>query len=66
MGEVVEVTENADIMRLQIRFDGKPDSDIRAALKHKGFRWSPSNEAWQRQLTNNARYALRELIEAER
>ena len=28
-----------------------------AALKSWGFRWSPSNKAWQRQLNGNAIYA---------
>ena len=56
------VVENAEIMRLQIFFDGKPDPEIRDVLKGKGFHWSPKNECWQRQLTNNARYALKEII----
>ena len=61
MGESVKVIENTEIMRLQLVFDGKPSDDVRAALKKHGFRWSPKNEAWQRQLTDNARYALRSL-----
>ena len=28
-----EVVENAEIMRLQLRFDGKPDADTRTVLK---------------------------------
>jgi hypothetical protein len=43
-------------MRLQLLFDGKPNDEIRSILKSHGFRWSPYNEAWQRQLTNNAKY----------
>ena len=27
-------------------------------LKKNGFRWSPKNNCWQRQLTENARYSL--------
>lgn len=52
------VTQNADLARLQVRFDGMPDADTRALLKQNGFRWSPREKAWQRQLTANARYAL--------
>ena len=63
MGEPVMVVENAELMRLQLIFDGKPSEEIRAALKKNGFRWSPKNSAWQRQLTDNARYALRWMIE---
>lgn len=34
----------------------------RSILKSNGFRWSPSQGAWQRQLTNNARYALKNYV----
>lgn len=61
--ELFEVVENAEIMRLQLIFDGKPDADTRAVLKKNGFRWSPSNTAWQRQLTDNAKYAVKRVIE---
>lgn len=54
---VVNTTEN----RLQIIFDGKPDADIRTELKSEGFRWAPSQGAWQRQLTDNAMRAARRL-----
>ena len=57
-GEPCTVVENADIMRLQLMFDGKPDEETRSKLKANGFRWSPKNGAWQRQLTENARRAL--------
>lgn len=43
--------------RLQILFDEKPDRDMISTLKSNGFRWAPSVGAWQRQLTNNAKYA---------
>ena len=54
---VVNTAEN----RLQIIFDGKPDADIRTELKSEGFRWAPSQGAWQRQLTDNAMRAARRL-----
>ena len=50
--------ENTEIMRLQLFFDGKPEPEVRDVLKKNGFRWSPKNSCWQRQLTDNARYAL--------
>ena len=56
------VKENKDIMRLQLFFDGKPDEETRKILKTNGFVWSPSQGAWQRQLTNNARFALKNYI----
>lgn len=40
--------------RLQVLYDNKPDGDTIFKLKKHGFKWSPKNKAWQRQLTNNA------------
>ena len=60
-GEPCTVVENAGIMRLQLVFDGKPEAATREKLKANGFRWSPKNGAWQRQLTDNARRALKAL-----
>lgn len=57
-----KVVENTEIMRLQLLFDGKPDDNIRGILKSHGFKWSPTNTAWQRQLTDNARYATQRVI----
>lgn len=54
---VANTTEN----RLQVIFDGKPDADVRTELKGEGFRWAPSQGAWQRQLTDNAMRAARRL-----
>jgi len=61
--ELFKVVENVELMRLQLLFDGKPDAETRDILKKNGFKWSPKNEAWQRQLTNNARYGLKRVIE---
>lgn len=58
----VEVVENAEAMRIQLIFDGKPDDATRALLKSNGFRWSPSFGAWQRQLNNNGIYAARNVL----
>lgn len=57
--EFCKVVENTEIMRLQLIFDGKPEPEVRDILKSNGFRWAPSQGAWQRQLTNNAKYALK-------
>ena len=57
------IVRNGEQNRLQILFDGKPDEETRAALKSNGFRWSPKNQAWQRQLTRNAEYAARQVLD---
>ena len=40
--------------RLQLIFEEKPDADQRQELKSNGFKWAPSQGAWQRQLNQNA------------
>ena len=55
------VVVNTELNRLQILFDDKPDEDVRAELKSNGFKWAPSQKAWQRQLTGNAMYAARRI-----
>lgn len=58
-----KVVENTESMRLQLLFDEKPEPEVREVLRRNGFRWAPSQEAWQRQLNNNARYALERVKE---
>ena len=60
-----EVVINTELNRLQIIFDGKPDDEIRADLKRRGFRWAPSQSAWQRQLTDAAIYAAKKITKVE-
>ena len=48
--------------RLRIRHHEKPDAQTIQELKGNGFRWSPKNKAWQRQLTSNAVYAARRVL----
>lgn len=54
----VRVEECPDDQRLRLIFPGKPDAETIKRLKGSGFRWSPSAGAWQRQLTQAARYAV--------
>lgn len=48
--------------RLQILFDGKPDGQARTLLKKAAFKWAPSRQAWQRQLTPAAESAARHVL----
>lgn len=57
-----KAVENTEMMRLQLFFDEKPEEEMREAIKHHGFKWSPKNGCWQRQLTDNARFSLKYLI----
>src|SRR5690606_11764278 len=56
------IVENAEADRLQIFFDSVPSQEIRNQLKARGFRWSPREGAWQRQLTDNARIAASSIL----
>ena len=62
-GEVVVNTENN---RLQILFEERPDEALRLELKSRGFRWAPSQGAWQRQLTDNAFRAIRQIPQLQK
>lgn len=59
---ICQVVENTELMRIQLVFEGKPDEEVRSILKSNGFKWSPTNGAWQRQLTDNARYSTKKAI----
>ncbi|WP_370007005.1 hypothetical protein [Sinorhizobium fredii] len=58
----IEIKENADIARIQLIFPGKPDDSTRRVLKANGFRWSPSQGAWQRHLNESGRYAAQRVL----
>lgn len=51
--------------RIRIYFDNIPDSDMRTKLKREAFKWSPKNQAWQRQLTSNAIRAVKRALGVE-
>lgn len=55
--------EDPEQMRVQLIFAGKPAEDVRAILKKWAFRWSPRNQAWQRQLTENGKHAARRAMQ---
>jgi len=61
--EGMEIVEDATDMRIRIIFDDIPPEQTRTLLKEYGFKWSPKNSAWQRQLTNNGIYSTKRLLE---
>lgn len=58
----VRVVEDPDLARIQLIYPGKPDEATRDRLKRNGFRWAPSEGAWQRQLNNAGRRAAQEVL----
>lgn len=57
------VIENEQINRYQIIFGGKPAPEIIKNLKENGFKWVPSQKAWQRQITINGKLAIKRFAE---
>jgi hypothetical protein len=59
-GGMIEISNTDE--RIRIHFDAIPDADMRDKLKKSAFKWSPKNQAWQRQLTPNAKYAVEKIL----
>jgi len=57
-----KVIFNYEIDRIQIQHDSKPAYEVISSLKHSGFHWSPSQKAWQRQITNSSIYSASKLV----
>ena len=53
----IRIYENREAGRLQMYFKGKPSEEMRKLLKANGFRWSPTEGAWQRHISNSALYS---------
>ena len=48
----IEVDKESN--RVKIFFPDKPEEELRSSLKQNGFRWSPYNGCWQRQISEYA------------
>ncbi len=57
------VVLNKELNRVQLVFEEKPDKDMREQLKAYGFRWAPSQTAWQRMLNDNGIAAARKITQ---
>ena len=57
-----KIVHNGEAQRLQIFFDGIPSKEVREALKSHAFKWAPTAKAWQRTLTENAKYAVNQYL----
>lgn len=58
-----KIVRNTEEMRLQLVFEDKPEPEVREVMKSNGFRWAPSQSAWQRYLNDNSEYSLERVIE---
>ena len=57
-----EIVFNYEADRIQVKHDSRPSPDKRQELKKSGFKWSPSNQVWQRQITANAIWTTKRLF----
>lgn len=57
------VIRDVEDTRMNLFFDSIPDEEIRRILKSNGFKWAPSIQAWTRQLTPNAEYSLKRVLQ---
>jgi hypothetical protein len=58
-----QVVVNKELNRVQLKTPEKPAAALIQRLKSRGFRWSPKNQAWQRQDTEDARRILSEIYD---
>ena len=58
----VVLRDDVEANRVQLVFPGKPELEVISELKRFGFKWSPSNGAWQRQRGNGAIAAARGIL----
>lgn len=57
-----EVKFDKEDMRVKIYFDTIPNEETRKELKSHAFKWSPTNQAWQRKLTPDAIYTTKRMF----
>lgn len=55
---------NYPLDRVQIFFDEKPDADTRTKMKSSGWKWAPSEGAWQRKNTPDALFVAKRMFNA--
>lgn len=58
------IVRDHDAGRVRITFQGKPPEEMRAKLRGAGWKWSPTNTAWQRMNTNASVASAKQIVGA--
>lgn len=58
----IQVIANHEADRVQIVFDAIPPAETRSEMKSSGWHWSQREGAWQRKLTEAAKYSAKKII----
>jgi len=58
----IRIVADVEKNRVQIFFPGKPSEEIRTKLKYNGYRWAPSEMAWQKNLSGYAFHQAKNLF----
>jgi len=58
----LSIIQNAEEERVQFFFDDKPEQDIINLMKKHGFKWSRTNNCWQRLWNNNCMLSVNHYI----
>ena len=61
VGSGFRIVEDTEDNRLRFFFDERPDRETTRKMKQAGFRFSRQHMAWQRQITNQARYKAEDM-----
>ena len=57
----ITIVKNVEENRVQILFPSKPSKETIEKLKRSGFKWTPSQGAWQRHLSSQAEYLAKSI-----
>lgn len=61
VGDITVIEDTGDMM-IRLVFPDVPSEQVRSVMKSNGFRWSPKNGAWQRELNDNGRAAAETVL----
>ncbi len=61
----VKVIKNYELNRVQLKFPSRPEKEVIERLRRRGFRWTPSQGVWQRQLNTTPQHLITFVIRGE-